>query len=67
MKFGTVINCTDGRVQYPGDRAFQESQLEESLDYLRRAFGSSISYVGLYVNEQWEVEEYARLEPGDKD
>ena len=128
MKFGTVINCTDGRVQYPvldylkknfeieffdsaneagplrtltkksdkcrlitlkeqirasledhdsrfialvghydctdnpGDRAFQEDQLDQSLDYLQRAFGTGITYVGLYVNEQWEVEEYTRLE-----
>lgn len=128
MKFGTLINCTDGRVQYPvmdylkakydfdyfdsaneagplrtltknsdkcrlitlkeqirssledhaskfivlvghhdcndnpGDRAFQESQLDESLDYLQRSFGTGITYVGLYVNEHWEVEEYTRLE-----
>ena len=128
MKFGTVINCTDGRVQYPvmdylkkhfeieffdaaneagplrtlckksdkcrlitlkeqirtsledhgskfialvghhdcndnpGNRAFQESQLDESLDYLQRSFGTDITYVGLYVNEKWEVEEYTRLE-----
>ncbi len=128
MKFGTVINCTDGRVQYPvmdylkkhfeieffdsaneagplrtlckksdkcrlitlkeqirtsledhgskfialvghhdcndnpGNRAFQESQLDESLDYLQRSFGTEITYVGLYVNEKWEVEEYTRLE-----
>ena len=128
MKFGTVINCTDGRVQYPvmdylkkhfdieffdsaneagplrtltmkndkcrlitlkeqirtsledhgskfialvghhdcndnpGDRAFQENQLDESLDYLQRSFGTTITYVGLYVNEKWEVEEYTRLE-----
>ncbi len=128
MKFGTVINCTDGRVQYPvldylkknfdidffdsaneagplrtltkksdkcrlitlkeqirasledheskfialvghhdctdnpGDRAFQEDQLDQSLDYLQRAFGTGITYLGLYVNERWEVEEYTRLE-----
>lgn len=128
MKFGTVINCTDGRVQYPvldylknnfdldffdsaneagplrtltkksdkcrlitlkeqirasledhdskfialvghhdctdnpGDRAFQEDQLDLSLDYLQRAFGTGITYLGLYVNERWEVEEYCRLE-----
>ena len=128
MKFGTVINCTDGRVQYPvldylknnfdldffdsaneagplrtltkksdkcrlitlkeqirasledhdskfialvghhdctdnpGDRAFQENQLDLSLDYLQRAFGTGITYLGLYVNERWEVEEYCRLE-----
>ena len=128
MKFGTVINCTDGRVQYPvmdylkkkydfdffdaaneagplrtltknsdkcrlitlkeqirtsleehnskfialvghhdckdnpGDRAFQETQLEEALDYLQRSFGTAITYVGLYVNEDWEVEEYTRKE-----
>jgi hypothetical protein len=129
MKFGTVINCTDGRVQYPvldylkktsdieffdsaneagplktltkksdkcrlitlkeqirtsleehgskfialvghhdctdnpGGRAFQEEQMDISLDYLQRSFGSEITYVGLYVNEDWEVEEYTRLEP----
>jgi hypothetical protein len=128
MKFGTVINCTDGRVQYPvmdylkkqydfdffdaaneagplrtltknsdkcrlitlkeqirtsleeheskfialvghhdckdnqGDRAFQEKQMDEALDYLQRSFGDAITYVGLYVNEAWEVEEYTRLE-----
>ena len=128
MKFGTVINCTDGRVQYPvldylkktsnidffdsaneagplrtltknsdkcrlitlkeqirtslgehgsrfialvghhdctdnpGSRAFQEEQMDVSLDYLQRAFGTEITYVGLYVNEHWEVEEYTRLE-----
>ena len=128
MKFGTLINCTDGRVQYPvmdylkkhfeidffdaaneagplrtltkksekcrlitlkeqirtsleehgskfialvghhdcndnpGDRAFQEGQIDESLDYLQRSFGKEIIYVGLYVNENWVVEEYCRLE-----
>ena len=128
MKFGTVINCIDGRVQYPvmdylkknydieyfdaaneagplltltkktdkcrlislkeqirtsleehnskfialvghydctdnpGDRAHQESQMEEALDYLQRAFGEEILYVGLYVNEKWEVEECKRLQ-----
>ena len=133
MKFGTVINCTDGRVQYPvmdylkkqyefdffdsaneagplrtltknsdkcrlitlkeqirtsleehdsmlialvghhdctdnpGDRAFQENQMDEALDYLQRSFGTSITYVGLYVNELWEVEEYTRLEPGEQE
>jgi len=131
MKFGTVINCTDGRVQYPvldylkknfdidyfdsaneagplrtltkksdkcrlitlkeqirasledhdskfialvghhdctdnpGDRTFQEDQLEQSLDYLQRSFGTGITYLGLYVNERWEVEEYTRLEAVD--
>jgi hypothetical protein len=129
MKFGTLINCSDGRVQYPvmdylkksfdieffdaaneagplltltkktdkcrlislkeqirtsleehdskfialvghhdctdnpGNRAFQESQMDEALDYLQRGFGKDITYVGLYVNEIWEVEEYTRLSP----
>ena len=133
MKFGTVVNCTDGRVQYPvmdylkkkyefdffdsaneagplrtltknsdkcrlitlkeqirtsleehdskfialvghhdctdnpGDRAFQEMQMDEALDYLQRSFGTNITYVGLYVNEDWEVEEYCRLESQDED
>ena len=52
-------DCTDN----PGNRAFQESQMDESLDYLQRSFGTEITYVGLYVNERWEVEEYTRLEP----
>ena len=129
MKFGTLINCSDGRVQYPvmdylkksydieffdaaneagplltltkktdkcrlislkeqirtsleehnskfialvghhdctdnpGDRAFQEKQMDEALDYLQRGFGKDLTYVGLYVNENWEVEEYIRLSP----
>ena len=133
MKFGTLVNCTDGRVQYPvmdylkkqydldffdatneagplrtltkksdkcrlitlkeqirtsleehdskfialvghhdctdnpGDRAFQENQMDEALDYLQRSFGTSIKYVGLYVNEHWEVEEYTCLEPSEQD
>ena len=129
MKFGTLINCTDGRVQYPvmdylkksydieffdaaneagplltltkksnkcrlislkeqirtsleehhskfialvghhdctdnpGDRAFQESQMDEALDYLQRAFGKDKTYVGLYVNEDWAVEEFTKFPP----
>jgi hypothetical protein len=51
-------DCTDN----PGDRSFQEGQLDECLDYLQRSFGTGITYVGLYVNEHWEVEEYTRLE-----
>ena len=52
-------DCTDN----PGDRAFQESQMDEALDYLQRGFGTDKTYVGLYVNENWEVEEYTRLSP----
>lgn len=129
MKFGTVINCMDGRVQYPvldylkkhfnleyfdmaneagplriltdridkcrlfslkeqistsveehGSRFIavvghhdcaenkvsrkeQEGQIEEALNYLRNAYGEEILYVGLYVNENWEVEEYTKIEP----
>ena len=129
MKFGTLINCSDGRVQYPvmdylkksydieffdaaneagplltltkktdkcrlislkeqirtsleehnskfialvghhdctdnpGDRAFQEKQMDEALDYLQRGFGKDNPYVGIYVNENWEVEECTRLSP----
>jgi len=52
-------DCTDN----PGDRAFQEHQMTEALDYLQRAFGRDITYVGLYVNENWEVEESMKLLP----
>lgn len=52
-------DCTDN----PGDRAFQEHQMDEALDYLQRAYGRKITYVGLYVNENWEVEEYVKLLP----
>ena len=129
MTFGTVINCIDGRVQYPVldylkknhkldffdavnesgplkiltersekcrlislkeqikismevhgsrliavvghhdcagnpvERTRQEKQTEEVLAYLKRAYGDQVLYLGLYVNEQWEVEEIARIEP----
>ena len=36
--------------------------MDQSLDYLKRSFGTAITYVGLYVNERWEVEECTRLE-----
>jgi hypothetical protein len=126
MKFGTVINCMDGRVQYPvldylknnfdveffdaaneagpiriltdrtdkcrlfslkeqitvsveehGSRFIalaghhdcvdnpeprqkQEEQILQAIDYLQRAYGEQIQYVGLYVNERWQVEEIYR-------
>jgi len=129
MKFGTVINCIDGRVQYPvmdylknnydveffdaaneagplkilndrtdkcrlfslkeqirisveehgsrfiaivghhdcagnhAERKIQEQQIDEALRYLRKAYGDEIMYVGLYVNDRWEVEEYTRVNP----
>jgi hypothetical protein len=129
MKFGTVINCIDGRVQYPvldylknnydveffdaaneagplkilndrtdkcrlfslkeqirvsveehgskfiavvghhdcagnpAERKIQEQQIDEALRYLRKAYGEEIMYVGLYVNDRWEVEEYTRVKP----
>ena len=47
-------DCTDNQE----DRMSQEKQIDEALDYLQRAFGRDKTYVGLYVNEQWEVEEY---------
>ena len=52
-------DCTD----YPGDREFQERQMDEALDYLQRAFGKDKTYVGLYVNEHWEVDEYIKFLP----
>jgi len=52
-------DCTDN----PGDRAFQEGQMDEALDYLQRAFGTDKTYVGLYVNGDWEVEEYIKILP----
>lgn len=126
MKFGTVINCMDGRVQYPVldylkqheeltcfdaaneagplkilsersdkcrlislkeqirssieshqselvvvaghhdctdnpvDRSSQVQQMEEAIRYLEKAFGTGIEFVGLYVNDRWEVEEVIR-------
>jgi hypothetical protein len=129
MKFGTVINCIDGRVQLPvleylktnfeieyfdatneagplkllteksdecrmfilkeklsisveihGSRFLavvghhdcarnplpreeQLIQIEEAIRYLRKVYGEEITYVGLYVNDRWEVEEHTRIEP----
>jgi 3-phosphoglycerate kinase len=44
----------------PVDRTTQEQQMKQALEYLEKAFGSQITYVGLYVNEHWEVEEVTR-------
>ncbi|MFO7934001.1 MAG: carbonic anhydrase [Bacteroidales bacterium] len=129
MKFGTVINCMDGRVQLPvlrylkdhyeidffdsvteagpirilterkeqcrltalkeqirvsmeahqsrfiavvghhdcagnpADRTMQEQQIERALQILKKSYGKAITYVGLYVNDRWQVEEYLKLEP----
>jgi hypothetical protein len=45
----------------------KKNQKDEALDYLQRSFGNSITYVGICVNEHWEVEEYTRLRPVDQD
>jgi hypothetical protein len=47
----------------PVSRETQEEQIDHALVYLRKAYGEKILYVGLYVNEQWEVEEYVRIDP----
>lgn len=59
-KFIAVVGHHDCRGN-PQERAVQEKQIEEALEYLKKAYGDEITYVGLYVNEQWEVEEYIRL------
>ncbi|MCP4310054.1 MAG: hypothetical protein GY790_02225 [Bacteroidetes bacterium] len=45
----------------PEERDVQEKQIDDALEYLRKAYGEEIVYVGLYVNEKWEVEEYKRI------
>ena len=45
----------------PQERSVQEKQLDDALEYLMKAYGDEIVYVGLYVNEKWEVEEYKRI------
>ena len=128
MKIGTVINCIDGRVQYPvmdflkdhydlayfdaaheagplkilserddqcrlfslqeqirtsievngsrfiavvghhdcrgnpQERSVQEKQIDRALEYLIKSYGDVMTFVGLYVNDRWEVEELVRIE-----
>ena len=38
------------------NRNEQEQQIDAALEYLKNAYGDGILYVGLYVNENWEVE-----------
>jgi len=45
----------------PEVRSVQERQIEDALVYLKKAFGDEITYVGLYVNDRWEVEELKRI------
>jgi hypothetical protein len=47
----------------PAPREKQQDQIGQVLEYLRKAYGEHILYLGLYVNDRWEVEEVARLEP----
>ena len=49
----------------PVDRPTQEEQIREALHYLKKAYGDEIFYLGLYVNEEWKVEEHMRILPGE--
>ena len=40
-------------------KSFQKRQKNEALDYLQRALGDDKTYVGLYVNEQWNNHYFA--------
>jgi carbonic anhydrase-like protein len=59
-KFIAVVGHHDCRGN-PEERDVQEKQIDNALEYLRKAYGDEIIYVGLYVNERWEVEEYKRI------
>ncbi len=59
-KFIAVVGHYDCRGN-PEERDVQEKQIDNALEYLRKAYGDEIIYVGIYVNEQWEVEEYKRI------
>ena len=50
-------DCKDN----PQERDVQEKQIDKVLKYLRKAYGEEITYVGLYVNDKWEVEELKRI------
>jgi len=59
-KFIAVVGHHDCRGN-PVERKVQERQIVDSLEYLRKAYGNEITYVGLYVNDRWEVEEYTKI------
>lgn len=50
-------DCKDN----PLDRKEQEEQINIALDYLGKAYGDQLTYVGLFVNEKWEVEEIKKV------
>ena len=50
-------DCKDN----PLERAEQEKQMDQALGYLGNAYGEKITYVGLYVNDKWKVEEIKRI------
>ena len=60
-KFIAVVGHHDCRGN-PVNRDVQVKQMDEALRYLSSAFGERIFYVALWVNEDWEVEEYKRIE-----
>ncbi len=45
-KFGTVINCIDGRVQLPVRKAIQ----------VVRSWNLPVKVIGVWVNENWKIE-----------
>ena len=59
-KFIAVVGHHDCRGN-PQERKVQEKQIDDALEYLGKAYGDEITYVGLYVNDRWEVEEYKKI------
>ncbi|MEZ5070023.1 MAG: carbonic anhydrase [Bacteroidales bacterium] len=47
----------------PRSREEQEQQIHDSINYLRKAYGRHLFFLGLYVTDRWEVEEIVRHEP----
>jgi hypothetical protein len=60
-RFIAVVGHHDCRGN-PRERPVQEKQIEQALEYLMTSYGDVMTFVGLYVNERWEVEELVRIE-----
>ena len=54
-KFGTAINCIDGRTQNPVSKDEHLIQIRKSARIIK-SWNLPVEVIAIWVNDQWEVE-----------
>lgn len=62
-KFGTAINCIDGRVQLPVIKWLKENYYLDFVDMITEpgpdkvlSWNLPVKVIGVWVNENWKIE-----------